>query len=229
MASNIIQGTLGNPDWTYLGANPLVTATDINAYEPYNALTYMLTYDEIVKYYNLNSVDRMLYDKSLYGNTNELQKQVTFYKCAFYHERDLFNNSIKQYHLYYNKNGEIVNGIVNIDGNNYYPFRTIYPTSATAFTSHPGPSLVVRDVGSNYGQNEGWYCGKIPVFMDLGIERADKVLVIGTPRYRIKCYEPASGVAFEECIIRASICQNIGTKKFITCLKEGTFKTAFPM
>ena len=69
----------------------------------------------------------------------------------------------------------------------------------------------------------------LPVFMDLGIERADKVLVIGTPRYRIKCYEPASGVAFEECIIRASICQNIGTKKFITCLKEGTFKTAFPM
>lgn len=69
----------------------------------------------------------------------------------------------------------------------------------------------------------------LPVFMDLGIERADKVLVIGTPRYRFKCYEPASGVAFEECIIRASICQNIGTKKFITCLKEGTFKTAFPM
>ena len=69
----------------------------------------------------------------------------------------------------------------------------------------------------------------LPVYMDLGIERADKVLVIGTPRYRIKCYEPASGVAFEECIIRASICQNIGTKKFITCLKEGTFKSAFPM
>lgn len=69
----------------------------------------------------------------------------------------------------------------------------------------------------------------LPVFMDLGIERADKVLVIGTPRYRIKCYEPSSGVAFEECIIRASICQNIGTKKFIACLREGTFKTAFPM
>lgn len=69
----------------------------------------------------------------------------------------------------------------------------------------------------------------LPVFMDLGIERADKVLVIGTPRYRLKCYEPASGVAFEECIIRASISQNIGTKKFITCLREGTFKTAFPM
>ena len=89
MASNIIQGTLGNPDWTYLGANPLVTATNINAYEPYNALTYMLTYDEIVKYYNLNSVDQMLYDKSLYATTSALKKQVTFYKCAFYH--DIFN------------------------------------------------------------------------------------------------------------------------------------------
>ena len=120
MASNIIQGTLGNPDWIYLNANPLVTATNINAYEPYKALTYMLNYDEIVKYYNLNSVDRMLYNKSLYGNTNELQKQVKFYKCGFYHERDLFNNSIKTYSLYYNKNGEIVNGMVEIDGENYF-------------------------------------------------------------------------------------------------------------
>lgn len=166
MASNIIQGTLGNPDWTYLDANPLVTATNVNAYEPYNALTYMLTYDEIVKYYNLNSVDQMLYNKSLYATTSALKKQVTFYKCAFYHERNLFNNTIKTYHLYYNKNGEIVNGLVEIGGENYYPFQTIYPTSATNFTSYPGQSLVVRDVGSNYGQTEGWYCGKIPVFMD---------------------------------------------------------------
>lgn len=69
----------------------------------------------------------------------------------------------------------------------------------------------------------------LPIFMDLGIERADKVLVIGTTKYKEKCYEPSSGVAFEGCIIRASISQNIGTKKFITCLKEGNFQTAFPL
>lgn len=187
MASAIIQGTLGKPDWTYLGANPLVTATNINAYKPYNALTYMLTYDEIVKYYNLNSVDQMLYDKSLYATTSALKKQVTFYKCAFLNEPNTFNPDSYWYHFYYNKNGKIVNGLVEIDGQNYYPFRTIYPTSATAFTSYPGQSMAFNKPGSNYGHNEGWYCGKIPVFTDfeklqewLGVDSVDYAAYGGT-------------------------------------------------
>lgn len=69
----------------------------------------------------------------------------------------------------------------------------------------------------------------LPAYMDLGIERADKVLIIGTSRYKEKCYEPSSGVAFEDCIIRAGISQNIGTKKFIACLREGDFKSSFPI
>ena len=69
----------------------------------------------------------------------------------------------------------------------------------------------------------------LPAYMDLGIERADKVLIIGTTRYKEKCYEPSSGVAFEDCIIRAGISQNIGTKKFITCLREGDFNASFPI
>ena len=69
----------------------------------------------------------------------------------------------------------------------------------------------------------------LPAYMDLGIERADKVLIIGTTKYQEKCYEPSSGVAFEDCIIRAGISRNIGTKKFIACLREGNFKISFPI
>lgn len=180
MASTIIQGTLGSPDWIYLDANPLVTATQVLAYKPYNALTYLLNYSEIVKYYNLNSEDQMKYDMNLYGATSELKKQVTFYKCALWREVNTFDPKETGYSFYYNKNGKIINGLVEIDGQNYYPFRTIYPTSATAFTSFPGQSLHVNKPGSNFGQNEGWYCGKIPFFDDetkmkewLGVDSVD--------------------------------------------------------
>lgn len=69
----------------------------------------------------------------------------------------------------------------------------------------------------------------LPAYMDLGLDRANKVLIIGTEKYRIKCYEPSSGVAFEDCIIRNNISQNIGTKKFISCLRQGDFKKSFPI
>lgn len=69
----------------------------------------------------------------------------------------------------------------------------------------------------------------LPAYMDLGLERANKVLIIGTEKYRMKCYEPSSGVAFEDCIIRNNISQNIGTKKFIACLRQGDFKKSFPI
>lgn len=69
----------------------------------------------------------------------------------------------------------------------------------------------------------------LPAYMDLGLDRANKVLIIGTEKYRMKCYEPSSGVAFEDCIIRNNISQNIGTKKFIACLRQGNFKKSFPI
>ena len=65
--------------------------------------------------------------------------------------------------------------------------------------------------------------------MELGIERAKKVLVIGTPNYREKCLGLSSGVAFEESIIRESMFQNLGTKKFIPCLRLGEFTQSFPL
>ena len=69
----------------------------------------------------------------------------------------------------------------------------------------------------------------LPIFMDLGISRADKVLVIGTPSYRNKCLGISSGVAFEESIIRGTMFQNIGTKKFLPCLRVGEFEKSFPL
>lgn len=69
----------------------------------------------------------------------------------------------------------------------------------------------------------------LPMFMEYGIERADKVLVIGTPKYKEKCTGLSSGVAFEDTIIRGNMFQNLGTKKFIPCLRLGEFTEAFPI
>lgn len=52
----------------------------------------------------------------------------------------------------------------------------------------------------------------LPMFMEYGIERSDKVLIIGTPKYKEKCTGISSGVAFEDTIIRGSMFQNLGTK-----------------
>ena len=52
----------------------------------------------------------------------------------------------------------------------------------------------------------------LPAFMDFGIERADKVIVIGTETYKQKSYYPDTGAAFEGCIIRTQMFQNLGTK-----------------
>lgn len=52
----------------------------------------------------------------------------------------------------------------------------------------------------------------LPQFMDLGIDRADKVLVIGTDEYLVKSYDQGTGVAFEDCIIRSQIFQHLGSK-----------------
>lgn len=69
----------------------------------------------------------------------------------------------------------------------------------------------------------------LPMFMEYGIERSDKVLIIGTPKYKEKCTGISSGVAFEDTIIRGSMFQNLGTKKFIPCLREGEFAESFPI
>ena len=68
----------------------------------------------------------------------------------------------------------------------------------------------------------------LELFMELGIERADKVLVIGTPWYKLKSLTASGGAPYEGAIIRNSLYQDIGTKKIVPCLKDGSFNEAFP-
>lgn len=69
----------------------------------------------------------------------------------------------------------------------------------------------------------------IDLFMELGIQRADKVIVVGTPNFMMKYNSASTGAAFEGYIIRAYIVQSIGTKKIIPCLRLGDFHHSFPM
>ena len=64
-------------------------------------------------------------------------------------------------------------------------------------------------------------------FMELGLSKADKVLVIGTPQYKQKA-ETGKGVAFEESIIGAEMMNDIDTTKYYPVLRAGTFETSFP-
>ena len=64
-------------------------------------------------------------------------------------------------------------------------------------------------------------------FMEIGLERADKVLIIGTPEYKQKS-EAGSGAAFEGSIISTELMHNIDSTKFYPILRSGTFETSFP-
>ena len=69
----------------------------------------------------------------------------------------------------------------------------------------------------------------IDLFMEHGIQRADKVIVIGTPEFLLKYNTSSAGAAFEGYVIRAYVIQSVGTKKIIPCLRKGDYKTSFPM
>ena len=64
-------------------------------------------------------------------------------------------------------------------------------------------------------------------FMEIGLERADKVLIIGTPEYKQKS-EAGKGAAFEGSIISTELMHNIDTTKFYPILRSGSFETSFP-
>lgn len=68
----------------------------------------------------------------------------------------------------------------------------------------------------------------LELFMDLGIERADKVIVIGTPSYKLKSITPSGGAPYEGAIIRNALYQDIGTTKIVPCVREGNFFNSLP-
>ncbi|MBR1798495.1 MAG: hypothetical protein IJ761_01155 [Bacteroidales bacterium] len=64
-------------------------------------------------------------------------------------------------------------------------------------------------------------------FMEMGISRADKVLIIGTPKYKKKA-EQGEGAAFEGSIISTELMNDIDSIKYYPILRSGTFETSFP-
>lgn len=65
-------------------------------------------------------------------------------------------------------------------------------------------------------------------FMTNGVQRADRVLLIGTPEYRRKSelYE-GGGVKYEDQLITVELYHKMGSAKFIPVLREGKFDTSF--
>lgn len=65
-------------------------------------------------------------------------------------------------------------------------------------------------------------------FMEIGLENADKVLIIGTPQYKQKS-EAGKGAAFEGSIISTELMKDIDSTKFYPILRAGAFETSFPV
>ena len=65
--------------------------------------------------------------------------------------------------------------------------------------------------------------------MNKGLDIADRVIIIGTPKYQEKSIKSLSGgVTYEESIIHVDLMRNIATTKFLPIVRSGTFETALP-
>lgn len=73
-------------------------------------------------------------------------------------------------------------------------------------------------------------CGgdDIITFMMKGLKLADRVLIIGTPKYKGKLENSlGGGVKFEDQVITISLYKEMGSKKFVPVLREGSFSDSF--
>ena len=68
----------------------------------------------------------------------------------------------------------------------------------------------------------------LPTFMIKGLKRADRVLIIGTPKYKEKLENSNTGGAkFEDQVITISLYNDMGSDKFVPVLREGNFSESF--
>lgn len=67
----------------------------------------------------------------------------------------------------------------------------------------------------------------LPTFMLKGLERADRVIIIGTPKYKEKLEKAGGGAKFEDQVITISLYKNMGSDKFVPVMREGTFFDSF--
>jgi len=67
----------------------------------------------------------------------------------------------------------------------------------------------------------------IPNFMERGVRRSDRVIIVCTDEYVRKANAPEGGVGYESMMVTAEIVSNLGTKKFIPLVRNvsGTEKT----
>jgi len=65
-------------------------------------------------------------------------------------------------------------------------------------------------------------------FMTKGVQRADRVLLIGTPEYKRKSelYD-SGGVKYEDQLITIELYHKMGSSKFVPILRKGKFDTSF--
>lgn len=70
---------------------------------------------------------------------------------------------------------------------------------------------------------------RLPKFMEEQITSADYVLIICTPRYKIKADRRTGGVGYEGHIISGELMNLSNERKFIPVKRKGTFKNAIPI
>lgn len=67
----------------------------------------------------------------------------------------------------------------------------------------------------------------LTAFMMDGINKADRVLIVGTPNYKIKAETHKGGTNVEDQIINIHISRDFNKPKFIPILRTGSFKDSF--
>ncbi|HRI59462.1 MAG TPA: toll/interleukin-1 receptor domain-containing protein, partial [Saprospiraceae bacterium] len=69
---------------------------------------------------------------------------------------------------------------------------------------------------------------QMPHFMEKSVRENDFVLIICTPKYKVKSENRIGGVGYEGDIMTAEILQKSNNRKFIPILKSGTIETSIP-
>ena len=69
---------------------------------------------------------------------------------------------------------------------------------------------------------------QLPEFMERSIRENDFVLIICTPRYKLKADNRQGGVGYEEQIMTAEVYSHYNHRKFIPILKDGNWEDAAP-
>lgn len=85
---------------------------------------------------------------------------------------------------------------------------------ATALVSN-GVNVLIDEWDLDYGDD-------LAKFMEQGVRDADRVLIVCTDEYVRKADAGIGGVGYEKMIVTGELVRNVGTKKFIPVIREGS-------